>query len=89
MDTLEPHIVETLLSYLVQEITGNKNGSNTTTFLWDNGSIYDTVPATPNLLRGSKLFRQLRHLPPKPRFTGEMKINRQGGEIKNWEFKHN
>ena len=32
MDTLEPLIVKSLLSYFVQKITGNKAGSNTTTF---------------------------------------------------------
>lgn len=86
MNTIEPIDVEMLLSYLVQEITGNKGGSDTTTFLWDNGSIHSTIPATPIKLRGSVHFKKLRHLPPKPRFTGEMKINRQGGEVKSWKF---
>jgi hypothetical protein len=86
MDAIDPIKEDILLSYLVQEITGLKGGSDTTVFLWDNGSIHSTVPATPDSLRGSKLFRQLRHLPPKPRFKGEMRVHRQGGEVKNWEF---
>jgi len=85
MDQLD--IVEKIqLSYLVQEITGIKGGTDTTTFLWENGRIHNTIPATPNKLRGSAIFNMLRKLPPKAKFNGEMKIYRQGGDIKNWEF---
>jgi hypothetical protein len=85
MDQIE--IIENIqLSYLVQKINGNKGGTDTTIFLWKNGSIHSTIPATPNNLRGSELFRMLRHLPPKAKFNGEMRINRQGGEVKNWTF---
>jgi len=86
MNDIDPLDIEILLSYLVQEVTGIKNGSDTTIFLWDNGSIHNTIPPTTGSLRGSELFRKIRHLPPKKKFTGEMQIHRQGGEVKNWFF---
>lgn len=79
-------VEQSLLAYLVQEITGVEGGTDTTTFLWENGRIHSTIPATPQKLRGSKLFRDIKHLPPKPKFSGGMHINRQGGEIKSYTF---
>lgn len=79
-------VENSILSFLVQEISGVKGGSDKTIFLWDNGSIHSTIPATPNSLRGSEMFRKIRHLPPKPKFTGCMQINRQGGEVKSYTF---
>lgn len=83
---MDPIVEKSLLSYLVQEITGVKGGSDTTTFLWENGSIHNTIPATPEKLRGSKLFKEFKRLPPKPKFTGRMQIHRQGGEVKKYTF---
>ena len=76
----------TIVTYLIQEITGNKGGTDTTSFLWENGSIHGTIPATPQTLRGSDLFKKIKHLKPIPRFTGMMEINRQGGVVKSWAF---
>lgn len=75
-----------IVSYLVQEITGIKDGSDVTFLLWQNGSVHSTIPATPTSLRGSETFKNIKHLPPKPRFNGEMQIDRQGGDVKSWKF---
>jgi hypothetical protein len=83
---MDPIVMKSLLSFLVKEITGKEGGSDCTTFLWDNGSIDNTIPATPDTLRGSELFKEFRKLPPKPKFSGSMNINRQGGVIKSYRF---
>ena len=75
-----------ILSYLVQKISGINCGSDLTNILWQKGSVHCTIPSTPESLRGSDLFKKIRHLPPKPYFNGSMKIHRQGGIIKSWEF---
>ena len=76
----------TMVSFLVQEINGMKGGADSTIFLWENGSIHGTIPATPQSLRGYELFKKIKHLKPTPRFTGVMEVNRQGGEVKSWTF---
>jgi len=75
-----------VLSYLVQEITHTYDGTDTTELLWQNGSIHGTIPATPEKLRGSELFKQLKHLPPERSFSGTMKLHRQGGVVKGYSF---
>ncbi len=82
MDPVDMSIV----AFLVQEITGIKSGTDSTCFLWQNGSIYRTIPAIPNLLRGTDLFKNIKHLRPSTKFTGAMEIHRQGGEVKGWTF---
>ena len=78
-----------IVSFLVQEITGIKGGTDSTVFLWQNGSVHNTIPATPSSLRGSETFKNIKHLPPKRKFSGEMQINRQGGLVKDWKFIEN
>lgn len=77
-----------ILGTIVDRITGNSgaNASDKTILKFDNGSVTWTIPATPEHLRGSSLFRKIRHLPPTKQFTGRMVVNRQGGLVKSITF---
>ena len=77
-----------ILGYIVNEITGRSGSevSDQTIFIFEDGSVSNTIPATPDHFRGDKSFRHLRSLPEKKYFSGRMIVNRQGGEIKNYNF---
>jgi hypothetical protein len=79
---------KSLIGTLVDRVTGQSgpNVSDRTIFIFEGGSVCGTIPATPDSLRGRKLFREIRHLPPTASFTGKMVVDRQGGEIKSIEF---
>ncbi|RLB81911.1 MAG: hypothetical protein DRH24_08555 [Deltaproteobacteria bacterium] len=74
-----------VLGFIINNIRG-EGLSDQTIFYFEGGSVRSTKPATPTTLRGDNTFRQLRSLPPMERYTGEMIVNRQGGEVKNIEF---
>jgi len=81
---LDP-VTQSLLSYIAQELQG-KHGTDATTFIWQNGSVCSTIPATPDHLRGAQVFREIRKLPPVKKYSGQMLLYRQLGLVKAVEF---
>jgi hypothetical protein len=81
-------IDSSVLGTLVERITGHRGPeiSDTTIFLFQDGSVCNTMPATPDKFRGHELFKGIRHLPPTKRFNGRMLVHRQGGDVKGIEF---
>ena len=77
-----------VLGTLVERITGRSGPdiSDTTIFIFEGGSVVNTIPATPDHFRGDELFREIRHLPPTKRYKGQMSVYRQGGDVKGIEF---
>ena len=81
-----PIEIRTHLNFIVKEITGCDDATDTTIFHWQRGSICSTSPVRPQHLRSPEEFRILKCIKPESRFSGKSYLNRQGGEVKSIEF---
>jgi len=76
---------QSVLNFITQTISG-KGGTDSTTFIWQNGSVCTTIPATPDHFRNNEAFKNIRHLPPVKQYSGRMQVDRQLGGVKKISF---
>lgn len=74
-----------VLGFIINEIRG-AGFSDQTIFYFEGGSVRWTEPTTPDSFLGNIVFRKLKNLPREKKYTGQMFVDRQGGEVKSISF---